>query len=116
MSGHKKEPEGLILSALVLIVAAYFVGYHIAYNKAYDSGIQTQKSNEQSDYSNMVKYAQDVIQKNVDLTNQYNQLSTQYNNLRDAVLKYVDATQYKSAPSLHCTSNTFSSTTFTNCN
>jgi hypothetical protein len=51
----------------------------------------------------------------VSLQNQYNELADNYNTLRDSVIQYVGATQYKAAQPINCTSNSIGNYTYTNC-
>lgn len=53
-----------------------------------------------------------------ELNDQYNDLVTDYNNLREAAIRYVGASSYQPRTPLSCTTNTFGNTfgtTYTNC-
>lgn len=105
-----------ISAALFLVViggtSSFFITKHITFTEAYTSGYQTAHKNDTStvNYLN----SQLGIQKSASdqLRTEYNSLQTNYNTLRTAASQYLLDTQ---KTSVHCMSNTITSTTFTNC-
>jgi hypothetical protein len=109
----------VIVAILVLgSVSLYRLGEHNGYKKGYASGHGV-------GFKDGVAYdlahpATDIFSTHSEedytkLQTQYNDLAAQYNNLRTEAIKYVNANSYKAVAPLHCTSNTFSGTTTTNC-
>lgn len=114
MTATEKASWIILLLVLALVgcsVGAYLYGKHqgsaAGYKKGYSAGYdKAPKPNyfKEDNYDSVAK--------------QYDELVTDYNNLRDAAIKYIGATQYQARQPLSCTSTTYGSyfpTTRTDC-
>lgn len=96
--------ENLIALVILLLiggfVGSYYFGHHLGFAKGYSIGYSAGGSYANADAATISS----LNTANTNLQNQYNNLSSNYNTLRDAIIKYVGSTTYQPAPQLHCTS------------
>jgi uncharacterized protein HemX len=111
------------VAALVLALAVGFASYLVGHDQGYSQGHRVGNSASQADShaawerSLAGRYMTEVInEKYPKLQQDYNALVSDYNQLREAAMQYVGATQYQARQPIYCTStaygidNQFSST------
>jgi hypothetical protein len=81
------------------------IAWQVGYDKGHHDGLAENGPRINDDESKLAN-----------VTSQYNQLSDNYNNLRNAIIKYAGtAGSYQPSTHISCTSNDIGSYTFTNC-
>lgn len=101
-STDSKILAGLLL--IVILIGGIQMGKHQGFADGYTTGESRGSSLQRS---RDIVSATPIYNDNTKLTQEYNQLSENYNNLRSAVIKYVGATQYQASKPVTCNTDTY---------
>lgn len=110
----------VVLSAIV-ICGVVFGSYEYGHTKGVNTGknLGWQKGYDKGHYDGLAEVGpriSDDETKLSNMTSQYNQLSDNYNNLRNAIIQYAGtAGSYKASTHISCTSNDIGNYTYANC-
>ena len=103
---NERLMSGIILLSLLVITAVGVGSYYYGHHEGFASGYAKSKST----FAKPNYYAEQqypiVLNQLTDLTNKYNNLVSDYNSLRSAVIRYVGSTNYQARQPISCTTYT----------
>lgn len=102
-----EKASWIILTLIIALIGCSIGAYTYGRYQGYSSGYRTGYSKAPKPDKFKEEQYDALLSRASTAEEQYNGLVTDYNNLRNAVIKYIGATQYQARQPIRCSSHTY---------